>query len=230
MDDDSGFPDDHVAELTRRLHSRLGWVRHPAVEELADVDFEPFEQPPRLALLAAMNAPELRDRARDSLARVLRAMEPDDLRQIGPEERRILRASIKWSRPQAHADYLVEVAQMLLRLGDTDAIHVLDNLVERSTIRQYMVEEYHKGQGTTRRVERSFRGSHAEEREVRRVRSAAHVACERLRLLGKKLAPGGTLLHPASAPESEELLRPAGNPAVDPSHLLHPSPDHPNPG
>jgi hypothetical protein len=105
------FTSNHMEQLARHLRSHLSWVRQPTVEELAEVDFEQFERPPQLSLLiAALNAPELRDRSRDSLARVLRGLEAEDLQRFGPDERRMLRESIKWSKPYLHADYLVEVA------------------------------------------------------------------------------------------------------------------------
>jgi hypothetical protein len=117
------------------LRSRAGWTRHPAVEELADLDFEQLDRPPQLALLvAALNAPELRGRARDSLARVLRGLDDEQLEQIGREGRRQLRASIKPCKPHVHAEFLVEVARALLRLEDVAAVPDLDRLVVDSTI------------------------------------------------------------------------------------------------
>jgi len=226
-DNEAGSSGDwDIVNLVRVLGHRAPWIRRPAVEALLNADFEEFERPPRLdVLLGAMNAPELRDRARDSITRVLRGMAHGDPAYIGSEERRALRSAINLSRPQTHADFLVEASNTLLRIRDTEAIPVLEKLVERTTIRQYVAEEYRPRQGTTRRLARSFEGTPAEEHDVRRVRSAAHVACERLKLIAEKGATFADLLHPAMAPEEDALLRPAGCHESDPDHLLRPSTD-----
>ena len=54
---------------------------------------------------------------------------------------------------------------------------------------------------------------------MRQVRTAAHAALERLKLLAEKQPAEPTLLRPASRPESDQLLRPAG-PATTPTDLL----------
>src|SRR5437868_1110777 len=55
-----------LVDLTGRLRSHVGWIRSRAAAELRETDFEEFERPPRTSLLlAALNAPALRDRARD---------------------------------------------------------------------------------------------------------------------------------------------------------------------
>lgn len=221
MPDSSGFSDGHFSELARMLRSRLVWVRHPAVEELAGIDFEQIERPPQLRLLlAAMNAPELRDKARDSLTRVLSGIIAEDLKQIGFGERQMLRAAVKTSSPLLHPDFLIAVSHTFDRLGDTEAIPTLEHLVDRSTIAKPVQRTPLPWTVGVYAPPEPAEPSEAEKTEMRRVRSAAHVACERLRLLAETPTPGGALLHPASAPEPDELLRPAGNPATDSSLLL----------
>ena len=212
---------EQIAEWIDRLRSRFAWTRAQAVEELVEVDFERLERPPQVSLLlAAMNAPELRDKAPESLTRVLRGLEPEEHDLIDHDARHSLRKSIRLSKPHRHADFLVEVSSCLLRLRDFEAIPLLENLVERCIIRQHMAEKHGRGWGTTRNIERGFRGYPAEEHDVRRVRSAAHVACERLKLMAETAAAGGTLLHPELRPDPEDLLRPAIHSHSDPEHLL----------
>jgi hypothetical protein len=215
---DKRFTEEQIAELTNQLRSRSRGVRDRATFRLAGVDLEQFERPPRVSLLlAALNSQELQDRARDSLARVLRGLDDAKLLRLGQDERNALRQSINLRKPHRHAEFLVEVVRTLLHLGDTGAILGLERLVERSAIR--------KKWSTPLRYDSShimttFEGAYDEEHAMHRVHNAAHTACERLRLLAEKVAQGATLLHPASAPEDEQLVRPASTSTSDPDQLL----------
>jgi hypothetical protein len=218
------FTEEQIADLTNQLRS--GWVRGRTVKALADTDFEQFEQPLRMAfLLAALNATALRDRARDSLARVLRGLDDAELASLGPEERLALRRSLELARPHLHADFLVAVANTLLHIGDTNAVRDLERLVQRSTIssEKSVQADGDYGPVITKWV-RTFEGRWDEERDMSRVRTAAHVACERLKLLAEQATSDGNLLHAASAPESEQLVRPASAGRREPEDLLRPEP------
>jgi hypothetical protein len=197
------FTEEHIATLTGQLRSRRGRAR--AVGELASADFEQFERPPRVALLlAALNAPVLRDRARDSLVRALWGLDDADLERLGEKERSALRNSLTLAIPHLHADYLVAAVKILRRLNDTEAIHDLEQLIEHlkvSSDQALSWEEY---------------------TAENRVRTAANVACKRLKLLAEQMVPTATLLRPAPAPGQEELLRPASSGRSNPDELLRP--------
>ena len=220
------FTQEQILDLTLRLRSRWAWARGRAAYELADADFEQLERPPRLGLLlAALHAKALRGKAEESLARVLRGLDEDELAMLGGKERQTLRRLLSEPKPYLHSDFLIAVVHVLVRLEDMDSLSDLERLVERSTISQYVTRE-RRGywtRGLNKEIVRSFEGTYDEEHSMRRVRSAANVACEQLRRLAEQPELGTTLLHPASSPESEELLRPATTFNSEPDRLLRPT-------
>ncbi len=217
------FTAEYIADLADRLRDRLWWVRNRAAHDLTDIDLEQFERPPRLGLLlAALNAPTLRVRAQESLTRVLRGLDDDELARIGEQDCHHLRQCLDLGKPHLHADFLIAVVRVLVRLEDRGAKPGLDRLLERTTISSYKIR-LPAGTGIVQeRTVRTFEGTIEEEHNLRRVRSAAHVACEQLRRLADCAAPARILLQPAFPPEPEELLRPASITASDPETLLRP--------
>lgn len=225
MATDNAFTEEQIAGLTNALRGRSGRSRSRAVADLAGVDFERFERQPQVALLlAAMNAPALRDRARDSLARVLSGLDDSEIARLHPEERLALRHSLALAKPYLHADFLLAAVHTLFQLGDVDALPDLERLIERATITKTTTRKITLGYGIESQISYSFQGTPEEVHAMNRVRTAAHVACERLRLLAEQMAPAAKLLRPAVAPAPEQLVRPASATCSDSEHLVRPEP------
>jgi len=220
------FTSEYIADLADRLRDRLWWVRNRAAHELTDIDLEQFERPPRLGLLlAALNAPALRVRAQESLTRVLRGLNAEELTRVGEQECHNVRQCLDLDKPHLHADFLIAVVHFLVRLEDTGAKPGLNRLLARTTISSYKIR-LPAGTGIVQeRTVRTFEGTREEEHNLRRVRSAAHVACEQLRRLADSADPAKNLLQPAFPPEPQQLLRPASTATSDPDTLLRPDSD-----
>jgi hypothetical protein len=216
--------DEQIIEFTRQLRRRARFARQAAVEVLANVAFDQFARPDRLALLlAALNTSELRDKARESLTYALRGMDEAQLASLRPDERRALRLSIAKALPHQHAEFMIAVVRALLHSGDLEAIPALASLMERSAISRRVVRRYANGWGYRSDVVVSFEGTREEEHDTRQVHTATHVAYERLTLLAEQLATKGNLLVPASSPDDDTLVRPASASSSEDANLLRPT-------
>jgi hypothetical protein len=152
--------------------------------------------------------------------RVLADVENIDPEQFGPLERWSLRTSLDRESPHRHADFLIAVARTLLYIEDVVSVPHLEKLVERSTVSKKYVREAGDLYSGETRLAPVFKGTPEEAEQMRRVRSAANVACERLKMLAEKAAPSATLLRPVN-PETK-LLRPASASRSQADHLLRP--------
>lgn len=218
---------EQIKRMIARLNSRWCWVGRRAAADLVETNLDQLEGLSSIDLLvSAVRFPAIRARALGSLGRRLSVLNDEQFKDLSGNTRVAIRRSIGFAAPLRDADFLVSVSKFLLRHSDVDAIPYLELLVECSTIkRQYEYRAYGRGVLAKEYVS-SFDGSRDDQLEMNRVRAAAHVALERLRLLARKNQTCTDLLRPALAPDADRLMRPASNKESKSAHLVRLPTDH----